>query len=221
MSKKVYGYTSSGEPINEELIEQFVAEAEQGYEVDQFKERRRGRGRPPLGDAAKIVGSLRLDPALRQEAELRASQEGVSVSELLRRSLRVYLKTTSGNYDLLQHFDEFHIRENLDGTLVTERLKALDRWLTSEIDHGLLAVMNEYSQLLNQFSGALRDLSVDFKRLKEFDMGTQREKIEKVVEKIQNNSMTQISRMKAFVGDTEKILSHLDEMFHSKTGKGR
>jgi predicted HicB family RNase H-like nuclease len=93
MKKKVYGYTSSGKPVNEEMIEQFVDEAEQGYEVDQFKESRRGRGRPPLGDAAKVVGSLRLDPALREEAELRASEEGISVSELLRRSLREYLKT--------------------------------------------------------------------------------------------------------------------------------
>jgi predicted HicB family RNase H-like nuclease len=221
MSKKVYGYTSSGKPINEEMIEQFVEEAEQEYEADQFKESRRGRGRPPLGDAAKVVGSLRLDPALREEAELRASQEGVSVSELLRRSLREYLKTTKASYDFLQNFDGLHIRENRDGALVTERLKALDQWLTSEIDHGLFSVMNEYSQLLNHFSGALRDLSVDFKRLKEIDMRTQREKIQLVVQKIQNNSMTQISRIKASVGETEKILSHLDEMFHSKSGKAR
>jgi predicted HicB family RNase H-like nuclease len=91
MSEKVYGYTKSGKPIDDEMIEQFVEEAEQGYDVGQLIERRRGRGRPPLGDAAKVVGSLRLDPALREEAEVRASAEGVSVSELVRRALREYL----------------------------------------------------------------------------------------------------------------------------------
>jgi predicted HicB family RNase H-like nuclease len=91
MSEKVYGFTKSGKPIDDEMIEQFVEEAEQGYDVGQLMERRRGRGRPPLGDAVKVVGSLRLDPALRKEAEVRASAEGVSVSELVRRALREYL----------------------------------------------------------------------------------------------------------------------------------
>lgn len=91
MSEKVYGYTKSGEPINEELIEHFIEEAEQGYENGQLAGRRRGRGRPPLGDAAKVVGSLRLAPALREEAEIRARAEGVSVSEVVRRALREYL----------------------------------------------------------------------------------------------------------------------------------
>jgi hypothetical protein len=91
MTKKVYGYTKSGAPINDELIEKFVEEAEQGYENGQLQDRPRGRGRPPLGDAAKVVRSLRLDPTLRKEAESRASAEGVSVSELVRRALREYL----------------------------------------------------------------------------------------------------------------------------------
>jgi predicted HicB family RNase H-like nuclease len=94
MSEKVYGYTKSGKPIDRELIEQFVEEAERGYDVGQLLERRRGRGRPPLGAAAKVVGSLRLDPALREEAGLRAKAEGVSVSELFRRALREYLHVT-------------------------------------------------------------------------------------------------------------------------------
>jgi hypothetical protein len=91
MNEKVYGYTKSGKPIDNEMIERFVGDAEQGYEDGQFTDRPRGRGRPPLGDAAKVVGSLRLEPALRQEAEARANAEGVSVSELVRRALREYL----------------------------------------------------------------------------------------------------------------------------------
>lgn len=94
MSEKVYGYTKSGKPIDNELIEQFVEEAEQGYDVGQLMDRPRGRGRPPLGDAAKVVGSLRLDPSLREQAEVRANAEGVSVSELVRRALREYLQVS-------------------------------------------------------------------------------------------------------------------------------
>ncbi len=91
MTKRVYGYKKSGESITDKTIEALVAEAEHGYEESQLKGARRGRGRPPLGETAKIVGSLRLDPALRKEAEVRASIEGVSVSELVRRALREYL----------------------------------------------------------------------------------------------------------------------------------
>jgi hypothetical protein len=95
MSEKVYGYTKSGKPIDNEMIERFVGEAEQGYEDGQLTDRPRGRGRPPLGDAAKVVGSLRLEPALREEEEARANAEGVSVSELVRRALREYLHVSS------------------------------------------------------------------------------------------------------------------------------
>ena len=91
MTKRVYGYTKSGEPITDKTIEVFVEEVEQGYAPGQLDGARRGRGRPPLGDAAKVVGSLRLDPALRKEAEIRASAEGVSISELVRRALQQYL----------------------------------------------------------------------------------------------------------------------------------
>lgn len=94
MTQRVYGFKKSGEPITDETIDAFVQEAERGYEQGKLKGARRGRGRPPLGDAAKVVGSLRLDPALREEAEVRASAEGVSVSELVRRALREYLHTS-------------------------------------------------------------------------------------------------------------------------------
>jgi hypothetical protein len=91
MTKRIYGYTTSGEPITDKTIEVLVDEAEHGYETGQLEGARRGRGRPPLGDAAKVVGSLRLDPALRKEAEVRANAEGVSISELVRRALQQYL----------------------------------------------------------------------------------------------------------------------------------
>ncbi len=88
-----YGHTTSGEPITEEMIERFAEEAERGYEPGQLKRRRRGPGRPPLGDAAKSVESVRLEPELRDEVARRAQTEGVTVSELIRRALRHYLKS--------------------------------------------------------------------------------------------------------------------------------
>jgi hypothetical protein len=88
-----YGLTKSGEPITDDMVERFAEEAERGYEPGQLKGRRRGPGRPPLGHAAKSVESVRLEPDLRDEVARRAQAEGVTVSELIRRALRQYLKS--------------------------------------------------------------------------------------------------------------------------------
>ena len=92
-SQRTYGRTKSGEPITDEMIERLAEEAERGYEPGQLKGRRRGPGRPPLGEAAKSVESVRLEPDLRDEVARRAQTEGVTVSELIRRALRQYLKS--------------------------------------------------------------------------------------------------------------------------------
>jgi hypothetical protein len=91
VKKRVHGYKKAGEPMTTAAIEQFASDAERQDEPDQLKGARRGRGRPPLGDAAKVVSSLRLDPALRRDAEQRATVEGITMSELVRRALREYL----------------------------------------------------------------------------------------------------------------------------------
>lgn len=93
MSKRTYGHTKTGKPIDDEMIEGFVDEAEHGYDAQQLRDKPRGRGRPPLGEAAKIVESVRLEPDLRAEAEERAAVEGVTTSELIRRALREYLRS--------------------------------------------------------------------------------------------------------------------------------
>ncbi len=93
MTKRTYGHTRGGEPITDKTIEDLAAEAERGYEPGQLKGRRRGPGRPPLGDAVKSVDSVRLEPALRAAAAQRATAEGVTVSEVIRRALREYLQT--------------------------------------------------------------------------------------------------------------------------------
>lgn len=92
-TKRTYGKTKSGRAIDDEMVEELAAEAERGYEPGQLRGKPRGRGRPPLGDAAKEVESVRLDPDLRGKAARRAADEGVTVSELIRRALREYLRS--------------------------------------------------------------------------------------------------------------------------------
>jgi hypothetical protein len=53
MSDSVYGYTNSGAPINDEMIEQFADEAETGYDAGQLSGRRRGRGRDLAAEIAE------------------------------------------------------------------------------------------------------------------------------------------------------------------------
>ncbi|HET9647406.1 MAG TPA: CopG family transcriptional regulator [Microlunatus sp.] len=93
MSEKNYGHTETGRPITDEMIDRLAAEAERGYEPGQLRTRPRGRGRPPLGASAKSVESVRLEPALRAAAAQRADDDGVTVSEVVRRALREYLHT--------------------------------------------------------------------------------------------------------------------------------
>lgn len=91
--KRTDGHTKSGKPIDDDMIEELAAEAEQGYQLGQLQGKPRSRGRPPLGDNAKEVESVRLDPDLRGAAAQRATDEGVTVSELIRRALREYLRS--------------------------------------------------------------------------------------------------------------------------------
>ncbi len=88
MPKKTYGKTKSGVEITDELIEQYVAEAEQGYDVEKLKVR---RGRPLLGRAPATTFAVRLDPDLRSALDERAERHGVSAAEVVRQALRHFL----------------------------------------------------------------------------------------------------------------------------------
>ncbi|HEY3843848.1 MAG TPA: CopG family transcriptional regulator [Acidimicrobiales bacterium] len=90
--KRVYGHTASGKDIDDEMVAKAVEEAETGYDVDAVLARRGRRGRPSLSIGESSVESFRIDHDLRTALATRAESEGVSVSELLRRAVRDYLK---------------------------------------------------------------------------------------------------------------------------------
>jgi hypothetical protein len=76
------------------MIGRLADEAEKGYEPGELLAKFRGRGRPPLGDLAKEVESVRLDVQLRDETARQAAQEDITFSELIRRALRQYLRSS-------------------------------------------------------------------------------------------------------------------------------
>jgi hypothetical protein len=88
-----HGQYKDGTPITDADIEAMANEAERGYDVGTLLHRRRG-GRPPLGSAAALVESVRLDPELKRALLLRAAREHVSVSEVIRRAIGEYLRAS-------------------------------------------------------------------------------------------------------------------------------
>ncbi|MPZ66988.1 MAG: ribbon-helix-helix protein, CopG family [Pseudonocardiaceae bacterium] len=90
--KPNHGTKEDGTPITDETVEALVDEAEYGYEVDDVI-RRRG-GRPAIGSAAATVESVRLDPEMKRALLLRAADDGISVSETIRRAVSQYLRAS-------------------------------------------------------------------------------------------------------------------------------
>lgn len=85
----VHGTRADGTPITDEAVEAMADDAERGYDVEAIR-RRRG-GRPLIGSSASSVESVRLDPELKRDLLLRAVEEGVSVSEVIRRAIGQYV----------------------------------------------------------------------------------------------------------------------------------
>jgi hypothetical protein len=94
MTKRTYGHTKSGRPVDDDLIEQLATEAEAGYDPHEIISRRGKRGRPRLGAAPSTVESVRLDPDLKARLAKRAQDEGVAVSEVIREALRHHLEAS-------------------------------------------------------------------------------------------------------------------------------
>lgn len=91
--RPTHGTKKDGAPITDAEVEKLAAEAERGYNVDELLARRRGR-RPAMGSAPAAVESVRLDPELKRKLLLRAAQDGVSVSEVIRQALRDYVRAS-------------------------------------------------------------------------------------------------------------------------------
>lgn len=85
------GKLKDGRNISDEMVERMADEAERGYDVDEIQRRRAG-GRPAMGSGPASVESVRLDPDLKRKLLLRASKDGVSVSEVIREALRSYVR---------------------------------------------------------------------------------------------------------------------------------
>jgi hypothetical protein len=94
MTKRTYGHTKSGRPVDDELIEQLAREAADGYDVNAIVSRRGKRGRPRLGAAPSTVESVRLDPELKERLARRAEADGVAVSEVIREAIRHHLEAS-------------------------------------------------------------------------------------------------------------------------------
>jgi uncharacterized protein (DUF4415 family) len=77
--------TINGQPVTEELIATWAAEAEAGYDVKALK--KRGRGRPGRGAEPSQVVALRLTADEIARLDARAEREGKSRSEVIREAL--------------------------------------------------------------------------------------------------------------------------------------
>jgi type I restriction enzyme R subunit len=84
--------TKSGRELTESELDDLVAEAERGYEVDELVRR---PGRPRLGSAPAIVVPVRLHAKLHSAVKLRAAARSTSVSDLVRQALTAYLVSKS------------------------------------------------------------------------------------------------------------------------------
>jgi len=81
--------TKTGRNLTNTDIEALADEAERGYDVEELKQRRRGR--PLLGSAPAEVVPVRLDPDLKRAVEARAEAEHTTLSEVIREALRQFL----------------------------------------------------------------------------------------------------------------------------------
>lgn len=80
--------TIGGEPITEDQIAAWAAEAEAGYDVDKLI--RRGRGRPGRGSQPSQVVAVRLTTEELAAIDARAEREHKTRSEAVRDALAAY-----------------------------------------------------------------------------------------------------------------------------------
>ncbi|MGV0362872.1 ribbon-helix-helix domain-containing protein [Corynebacterium minutissimum] len=76
--------TINGQPISEEQIDEWVMEAENGYDVETL----RARGRKPRDNQAAKIVSIRLSPNEIADLDKYATAHGWSRSQAIREALR-------------------------------------------------------------------------------------------------------------------------------------
>jgi hypothetical protein len=86
------GKTASGRNLTDKVLDELVTEAEAGYDLDKARLRSGPGRRPTLGEEAAPVESVRLGTQLGRALAERASAEGTTKAEVIRRALRSYLK---------------------------------------------------------------------------------------------------------------------------------
>jgi len=91
--RPTHGTKKDGTPITDAMVEQLADEADRGYDVAGILTRRRG-GRRAMGSAPAAVESVRLDPDLKRDLLVRATKDGISVSEVIRQALRDYVRAS-------------------------------------------------------------------------------------------------------------------------------
>lgn len=74
--------------ITEQQLNKWVAEAEEGYDVELL--RKRGRGRPGRGAEASQVVTVRLTPDELASLDRIAAEKRMSRSELMRRAINAF-----------------------------------------------------------------------------------------------------------------------------------
>lgn len=79
------GETINGEPVSEEQIAAWAAEAETGFDIEALK--KRGRGRPGRGAEPSQVVALRLTVDEIAALDARAEREGKTRSDIIREAL--------------------------------------------------------------------------------------------------------------------------------------
>jgi predicted transcriptional regulator len=86
---RIEGATVAGQPVTDEQIWEWAAEAERGYDVSRLKP----RGRPLMGNRPAKVTTIRLEPTLDAALDERVAKDGSTRSEVIRSALRAWLES--------------------------------------------------------------------------------------------------------------------------------
>lgn len=91
MTEPLYGYTSTGRPIDEAMIDEFVAEAERGYDVEALARQAPRKLPEGLFPGMETTG---VNPRFRAVLTELAEERGVPTSEVFDEAVRRFIGLT-------------------------------------------------------------------------------------------------------------------------------